>query len=65
MYMEVTLLYNEKYHCSKNILVYYCKCYNLIGYSTRYLFVNIYRVAVSNAKGRVFRRKNNAYFSFF
>ena len=43
---------------SKNFLVYYCKCCNLIGYATRYLFVNGYRVVASNARqGRVFRQK--------
>ena len=30
---------------SKNLLVYYYKCCNLIGYANRYLFVNRYRVA--------------------
>ena len=25
---------------NENVLVYYCKCCNLIGYATRYLFVN-------------------------
>ena len=30
-------------YISKNVLVYYCKCCNLIGYATRYLFVNRYR----------------------
>ena len=34
---------------SKNLHVYYCKCCNLIDYATRYLFVNRYRVAASNA----------------
>ena len=28
------------YVFSKNVLVYYCKCCNLIGYATRYLFNN-------------------------
>ena len=32
-----------------NLLVYYSKCCNLIGYATRYLFVNRYRVATSKA----------------
>ena len=31
-------------HCiyisSKNLVVYYCKCCNLIGYATCYLFIN-------------------------
>ena len=36
---------------SKNLLVYYCKWCNLIGYTTRYLFVNRYRVT---RQGRVF-----------
>ena len=39
---------------SKNLVVYYCKCCNLIGYATLYLFVNRYRVT---RQGRVFRRK--------
>ena len=30
------------YHGCKNLLVYYCKCCNLIGYATRYLFVHRY-----------------------
>ena len=34
---------------SKNLLVYYCKCCILIGYATRYLFVDS-RVAASNAR---------------
>ena len=28
------------YCINKNLLVYYCKCCNLIGYAIRYLFVN-------------------------
>ena len=27
------------YILSKNLVVYYCKCCNLIGYATRYVFV--------------------------
>ena len=50
---------------SKNLVVYYCKCCNLIGYATRYLFVNRYRVAASNATRPSFSQKNNAYFSLF
>ena len=38
-------------------LVYYCKCCNLIGYATRYLFVNRYRVVVSNATRPSFSQK--------
>ena len=39
---------NYLLYYSKNLyVVYYCKCCNLIGYATRYLFVNRYRVAVS------------------
>ena len=34
---------------SKNLLIYYCKCCNVIGYATRYLFVNRYLEAASNA----------------
>ena len=29
----------DLYSISRIILVYYCKCCNLIGYSTRYLFL--------------------------
>ena len=50
---------------SKNVLVYYCKYCNLIGYATRYLFVNRYRVAASNATRPRFSQKNNAHISFF
>ena len=53
------------YIFSKNIVVYYCKCCNLIGYGTRYLFVNRYGVAASNATRPSFSQKNNAYSSFF
>ena len=53
------------YSFSKNLLVYYCKCCNLIGYATRYLFVNRYRVAASNATRPSFSQKNNAFSSFF
>ena len=51
-------------HISKNLLVYYCKCCNLIGYTTsRYLFINRYRVAVSTCATRPsFSGGNNAYF---
>ena len=45
------------------LLVYYYKCCSLIGNATRYLFVNGYRVAASNAT-REFSQKNNAYSSF-
>ena len=45
---------------SKNLLVYYCKCCNLIGYATRYLFVNRYPVATSNATRPSFSQKYNA-----
>ena len=37
------------YIYSKNLLVYYFKYYTTIGYATRYLFVNRYRVAANNA----------------
>ena len=40
---------------SKNLIVYYCKCYNLIGYTKP-------RVT---RQGRDFREKTNAYSSFF
>ena len=33
--------YHKLTSISKNVLVYYCKCCILIGYATRYLFVNI------------------------
>ena len=52
-------------HFYDNKYKYYCKCCNLIGYATRYLFVNRYRVAASNATRPSFSQKNNAYFSFF
>ena len=45
------------YSFSKNLLVYYCKCCNLIGYATRYLFVNRYRVAASNTTRPSFSQK--------
>ena len=47
------------------LAVNYYKCYNLIGYATRYLLVIRYRVAASNATRPSFSQKNNAYFSFF
>ena len=50
---------------SKNVLVYYCKCCNLIGYATGYLFVNRYRVAAtSNTTRPSFSEKSNAYSLF-
>ena len=56
--------FSNKIIFSKNLLVYYCKCCNLIGYATRYLFVNRYRVvAILTRLGRVLL--NNAYSSFF
>ena len=36
------------------ILVYYCKCRNLIGYSTRYLFLDRWRVAKQSSSYRDF-----------
>ena len=50
---------------SKNLLVYYGKWCNLIGYATRYIFVNRYRVAASNATRLNFSQKNNTYSLFF
>ena len=50
-----------------NLVVYYCKCCNLIGYATRYLW----RQQISSSQrqatrqGRVFRIKNNAYIPRF
>ncbi len=41
----VILRRNVIYLFSRIILVYYCKCCNLIGYSTRYLFLDRLRVA--------------------
>ena len=45
-YLNVDL---EIFRLSKTLLVYYCKCCNLIGYANRYIFVNRYRVAATNA----------------
>ena len=42
---------------SKTVLVYYCKWCNLLGYATRYLFVNIYRVAATNTARPIFSQK--------
>ena len=50
---------------SKNLLVYYCNCCNLISYATRNLFVNTYRVGVSNATWTSFRKKTMLIPSFF
>ena len=55
---SVSWISHSMYIFSKNLLVYYCKCCNLIGYATRYLFVNRYRVAVSNATRSSFSKKN-------
>ena len=49
---------------SKQLHVHYCKCCNLIGYGTRYLFVNTYWVAASNTTRPSFSRKGNAYIFF-
>ena len=42
-----------------------CKCCNLIGYVTRYLFVNRYRVAASNATRPSFSQKIQCLFLVF
>ena len=54
------------YHAciSNNLVVYYCKCCNLIGYATRYLFVNRYREATSNATRPSFSQKNRLFLVF-
>ena len=45
---------------SENLVVYYCRCCNVICYATRYLFVNTrYPVAASNAK-----KKQRVFFVF-
>ena len=50
---------------SENLVVYYCRCCNVICYATRYLFVNTrYPVAASNATS-FSRKKKSAYSSFF
>ena len=36
---KTTLIF-ELTHISKNLVEYYCKCYILIGYATRYLFAS-------------------------
>ena len=41
-------------YISRIILVYYCKCCNLIGYSTRYLFLDRQRVAKQSSSYRDF-----------
>ena len=56
-------IYIYIYLISKILEVYY-KCCNLIGYAIRYQFVNRYRVAVSNATRRVFRKNKNAFLVF-
>ena len=66
----LTTSVNAKYYIyiyifSKNLLVYYCKCCNLIGYATRYLFVNIYQVAASNATKPSFSQKKQCLFLVF
>ena len=45
------------FRISKNLLVYFCKWCNLIGYATRYLFANRYQVAASNATRPSFSQK--------
>ena len=50
---------------SKSLLAYYYKCCNLIGYATRYLFVNRYRVAASNATRPSFSQNKQCLFLVF
>ena len=50
---------------SKNLVIYHCKCCNLIGYATRNLFVNRYRVVVTNVTRLSFSQKKQCYYSFF
>ena len=50
---------------SKNLVVYYCKWCTPIGYTTRYLFVNGYRVAASNATRSSFSLKKQCLFFVF
>ena len=49
---------------SKILVVYYCKCFSLIGYATRYVFVDRYRVAASNATRQSFFLKKTTLISF-
>ena len=59
------IIFREVYIFSKNLLVHYSKYCNLIGHATRYLFVNIYWVAVSNAARPSFSQKDNATYCSF
>ena len=64
------ILENQKIrnHCFDLVKTYsytIAKCCNLIGYATRYLFVNGYRVAASNATRPSFSPKNAFFFLFF
>ena len=52
--VALKIVVNQIIRIFKNILVHYCKWCNLIGYATRYLFVDRYRVT---RRGRVFFRK--------
>ena len=66
----LTTSVNAKYYIyiyifSKNLLVYYCKCYNMIGCGTRYLFVNRYRIAASNSTRPSFSQKKQCLFLVF
>ena len=56
IYLVYVYIYIYVYIFSKNLVVYYCKCCNLIGYTTSYLFVNRYQVAASNATRPSFRK---------
>ena len=53
------------YSFSKNLVIYYCKCCNLIGYTTHYLFVNRYRVVASNATRPSFSQKKCLFLVFW
>ena len=49
-YLYFYTAHAARYYFSKNLLVYYWKCYILIGYATRYLFVISKIVIVYNCK---------------
>ena len=50
---------------SKNFLVYFCKCCNLIGYATRYIFVDRYPGAARNATTSSFFASKRCLFLIF
>ena len=53
------------YIFSKNLLIHYSKYCNLIGYATRYLFVNRYWVAASNATKPCFSQNKCLFLVFW